>query len=364
MIHVELSDKLLIIYVAISSVTYAGLLMSNAFGVYFGLALFLVFTSYVMAWYLIANLVLVHSQISFDQDRVEVMWGARASLGVSVFSRIPIKLMASLILIHPPHVVSEERVVIINGGYSSVDMIGRWIGEVRIIGGVVIIREPMGLMTIEGLLLSDGINVVINPAPRGMDMSVGSMGFGEHGISMEGRLGDFTYFMEYDYERPASSIHWITTARINELMMIRRNEYGSCPTIILNSSSRMLMPNNGNRPIDNALQIISEVTKYCPEVKVILISKGYVEQRTISRGLIPNLERDIRIRVLSNNPNNVTINIPRHFMKFIDPNELYPLAYIRGVVDDEPTATELNKAYAIVGSKKQALLLGLSKEGQ
>lgn len=67
-------------------------------------------------------------------------------------------------------------------------------------------------------------------------MGVG--GYTGHGLSMEGRLGDFRSLLIYDYERPASSIHWLTSARVSELMMVNRSEYGSCPILIVNVSSR------------------------------------------------------------------------------------------------------------------------------
>ncbi len=138
---------------------------------------------------------------------------------------------ARLNLIHSPHVQSNALNVKINGEFT-VKLMGRWIGSTRVIGGVLELRDSLGLLLIQRLLLCDCVEIVVRPRQLiSASDKIGVGGYTEHGLSMEGRLGDFKSLSMYDYERPASSIHWLTSARVSELMMINRSEFGSCPHI-------------------------------------------------------------------------------------------------------------------------------------
>lgn len=69
MIRIIPSDRLLVMYLLFSGITYIGLLMNNQFGVYFGLMLFIVFTTYVLSWYLLMTITILYTQLLFSQDR-------------------------------------------------------------------------------------------------------------------------------------------------------------------------------------------------------------------------------------------------------------------------------------------------------
>ncbi len=91
MIRVIPSNKLLIIYLVLSGITYIGLLANNLFGTYFGLILFIVFTSYVLSWYLLAMLAALYSRLIFEQNSVELTVGSSIIINAKVLSRIPIR---------------------------------------------------------------------------------------------------------------------------------------------------------------------------------------------------------------------------------------------------------------------------------
>ncbi|WP_243675529.1 hypothetical protein [Vulcanisaeta distributa] len=329
MIRVIPSNKLLVIYITLSGITYIGLLTNNLFGTYFGIMLFLVFTSYVLSWYLLAILMALYSQLIFSQGSAELTVGSSATIGVRVSSRLPIRWDAELTLVHSPHILSDTLRIKVNDGDYLVKLVGRWIGSTRIVGGIMEFKEPLGgLLVIQRLLLRN-VDVIIKP--RQVTGSIGKTGgvggYIEYGLSLEGRLGDLRSLLIYDYERPASSIHWITSARVNELMMINRSDYGSCPIFIVSASSRMLIPRNGKRPIDDALQMISDSVQYCGEVKVVLIRRGYIEEKVVSRGAIPYLEREVRISVIKNyHGSNVSVDIPTYFRKYISEDDLSDIA--------------------------------------
>jgi hypothetical protein len=145
-IHVIPSNKLLALYMSLSGITYTGLITNNVFGTYLGLILFIVFTSYILTWYLLTSLTLLFSEIIFENGRIEVTIDTSTSLNVRVVSRIPIKLGISLSLIHSPHISSSEERMTINGDYHTINLLGRWIGDVGIIGGIVSIEDRMGLI--------------------------------------------------------------------------------------------------------------------------------------------------------------------------------------------------------------------------
>ncbi|KUO79991.1 MAG: hypothetical protein AT714_00725 [Vulcanisaeta sp. OSP_8] len=346
---------------SLSGITYTGLITNNVFGTYLGLILFIVFTSYVLTWYLLTSLTLLFSEIVFENGRIEVTIDTSTSLNVRVVSRIPIKLGISLSLIHSPHISSSEERMTINGDYHTMNLLGRWIGDVSIIGGIVSIEDRMGLIRIQGLIISDETHVIVRPARvHGKYGGFGLVGYGEVGTSLEGRLGDLKSLVGYDYERPASTIHWLTSARVNDLIMISRSEYGSCPAVIMDSSSKVLIPKDGKRPIDDFLQIISDIAQHCPEVKVVLISRDHVEQRFVAWDSIPNLEHYVRVRVVSNNMDNAMINVPKHLQRYLGINELLEIAYVGRELNDEATDIEIERAHSIIGGTKQIVLLRIS----
>ncbi len=145
MIRVIPSNKLLIIYLVLSGIIYIGLLANNLFGTYFGLILFIVFTSYVLSWYLLAMLAALYSRLIFEQNSIELTVGSSTIINAKVLSRIPIRWGARLDLIHsPPHVQSNVLNVKINGEFT-VKLMGRWIGSARVIGGGVMeLRDSLG----------------------------------------------------------------------------------------------------------------------------------------------------------------------------------------------------------------------------
>lgn len=359
MIRAIPSNKLLVIYLILSGITYIGLLTNNLFGTYFGLALFIVFTSYVLSWYLLAMVTALYSRLTFEQVSVELTVGSSVVINARISSKIPVRWEATLYLVHSPHIQSNALSVRINDEFA-IKLMGKWIGSVRIIGGIMELRDSLGLLSIQRLLPYDGVNITV--MPRRLISVIGEVGIGgytERGLSMGGRLGDFRSLSMYDYDRPASSIHWLTSARVGELMMINRSDYGSCPVFILDASSRMLIPRDGERPIDVALQAISDSSQYCGEVRVILIRRGYIKERIVSKGDIPYLEREIRISILrSSSEDNMLIDLPAYFRKYINEDELLNVAYIRVSMDDEPLIDDVNRVINTIGSNR-VMLLGL-----
>ena len=359
MIRAIPSNRLLVIYLILSGITYIGLLTNNLFGMYFGLSLFVVFTSYVLSWYSLAMITALYSRLTFQQVSVGLTVGSSVIINARISSKIPMRWEATLNLVHSPHIQSDTLRVRINDEFT-IKLTGKWIGDARIIGGIMELRDSLGLLSIQRLLTCNGIDIIVMPRQSiGTVGRVGIGGYTERGLSMEGRLGDFKSLSIYDYERPASSIHWLTSARVSELMMINRSDYGSCPIFILNVSSRMLMPLNGERLIDEALQVISDSSQYCGEVRVVLIRRDYVRERVVSRGDIPYLEREVRMSILRGLGEDVmSINLPTYFRKYLGKDELINIAYIRAPMDDEPSINDVNELINAIGSNR-VVLLGL-----
>ncbi len=362
MIRITPSDRLLVMYLVFSGITYIGLLMNNQFGVYFGLILFIVFTAYVLSWYLLMTITILHTQLLFSQDRVELVVGESSAIGIRLTSKIPLHPIIRLTLVCSPHVLIGTQRIRINGGEDIIRLVSRWVGVARIIGGIIALEEPLSLLMIQAMLHSNGVSIIIRPrSTRETRGESGTGGYTELGVSIEGRLGDLRSLIEYDYEKPASVIHWLTSARINELMMISRGDYGSCPTFIMNTSSRALVPRNGERPIDESLQVIYDSLYQCAEVKVVLVGRNYMEERVVSRGMIPFLEYSVRTRVIGSvGANNLVVNIPNYFLRYVEHGDLLDVAYIRSSLDDEPTIEDIKKAMNLVGTRNGVVLLGIN----
>ncbi len=251
-----------------------------------------------------------------------------------------------------------------NDGEYAAKLIGRWIGIARIIGGLLTIEEPLGLLKIQGLLLHEGVDIIIRPRRRtNVPSGEGVGGYVGRGPSSEGRLGDFRSLASYDYERPASMIHWLTSARVGDLMMIVRSDYGSCPIFIVNASSRALIPRGDKRPIDDALQIISDASQYCGYVKALLVRRGRVEERVVNYGIIPYLEREIRMSIIRDlNMNEALVGVPTYFRKYLREEDVLSIAYISVPMGDEPLTDELNKILNTVGNRERVVLLNLDMD--
>lgn len=188
MIRVIPSNKLLITYLVLSGITYIGLLTNNLFGTYFGLMLFIVFTSYILSWYLLAMLVALYSRLVFSQSSVELTVDSSTSINAIISSSMPMRWEARLNLIHSPHIQSSALNIRVNYEFT-VKLTGRWIGSAKIIGGIMELRDPLGFLSIQRLLLCDCVDVVVRPRQLiSASGKIGVGGYAEHGLSMEGSL--------------------------------------------------------------------------------------------------------------------------------------------------------------------------------
>ncbi len=114
----------------------------------------------------------------------------------------------------------------------------------------------------------------------------------------ESRFGDFMYLRDYDFLEPASNIHWLTSARVNELISVARSEAGNVPKlVIMEYTPRMLKPVGDMRPIDEALMYLSHLRSM--NFTLILIGNGLVRSLSVTSSTpLANLELRLRELVM------------------------------------------------------------------
>ncbi|WP_252901679.1 DUF58 domain-containing protein [Vulcanisaeta sp. JCM 14467] len=115
---------------------------------------------------------------------------------------------------------------------------------------------------------------------------------------MESKMGDFMYLRNYSFMEPASNIHWITSARVNELISVARSEAGNAlRLVIMEYTPRMLKPMGDMRPIDEALMYLSRLRGM--NFSLILIGNGLVRSLNITSSVsLVNLELRLRELVM------------------------------------------------------------------
>ena len=323
-------NAILMIYVVIALLMYMGIYARSEAPLLIGTGLFLVFTSYFLTWDLLTSTILRTLRIDYEIARAE----RSIVLSIIVASPLRLKLPVHASLICSPHLLcSDDYHIVINGSQEQFDIRVRWFGVAEVMGIVIRVSDPLGIIR-NSRLIKIGREIPIEPTRLALLEIMGQRLHGEYVDNVtytESRMGDFMYLRNYNFMEPASNIHWITSARINELISVARSEAGNAPRlVIMEYTPRMLKPMGNMRPIDEALMYLSRLRGM--NFTLILIGNGLVRSLNITPSAsLANLELKLRELVMGFEDRRELINralkILGKYAKDLGINELMLLLY-------------------------------------
>ncbi|ADY00895.1 hypothetical protein VMUT_0684 [Vulcanisaeta moutnovskia 768-28] len=287
------NNAVLIIYVVLALLMYLGIYAKNEAPLLTGIGLFLVFTSYFLTWDLITSIVLRALKISYEV----ILARQSVILSITAASPLRLKIPAHVSLICSPHLLcNDDYYVVINGPQEQFNVRARWFGIAEILSIIIRISDPLGIIGNSRFIKIER-TIPIEPSKWVLLAMGGQKMPGDYMRSitlMESRLGDFMYLRGYNFLEPASNIHWITSARVNDLISVARSEAGNVPRlVIMEYTPRMLKPLNDNRPIDEALVYLSYLKGL--NFILVLIGNGLVRLLTITSSTsLADLELKLR----------------------------------------------------------------------
>ncbi|MGC9153045.1 MAG: DUF58 domain-containing protein [Vulcanisaeta sp.] len=334
-------NRSLIIYVLIASLMYLGIYIKNALLTFVGINLFLVFTSYLLTWDLLTSLSLslldINDELMVMKDHVILRIRAKSSL--------PLKIPAKITLICSPHLQCSniDRDLIINGKQKDLDLEIKWFGIAKVLGIIIKVVDPMGIVT-NAAFIRLGHDIVIEPKEN-VKLIIGK-GFNRDlgdAVVFQSRTGDFVTLKEYDFSEPVSSIHWITSARVGNLVSTVRSEMGNLPKlIIMEYTPHMLKPANKYRPIDEALMYLRGLRGI--GALLILIGNDIIKVMNLSRvASLADLELRLRMLVIGMEGREELLERAKrligNYVNKLSNDDLmtwlYPINVSKGLSDDE-----------------------------
>ena len=323
-------NAILMIYVIIALLMYLGIYARSEAPLLIGVGLFLVFTSYFLTWDLVTSTVL--RTLRLDPEITHV--GRSIVLSITATSPLRLKLPTHASLICSPHLVcGDDYQVVINGPQEQFDIRVRWLGVAEVMGIVIRVSDPLGVIR-NSRFIKIGREIPIEPTRLAPPEVMGQRLPGDYvdnATYMESRMGDFMYLRNYNFMEPASNIHWITSARVNELISAARSEAGNVPRfVIMEYTPRMLKPMGDMRPIDEALMYLSRLRGM--NFSLILIGNGLVRSLNVTPSTsLANLELRLRELVIGFENRRELINralkILGKYAKDLGINELMLLLY-------------------------------------
>ncbi|WP_054842510.1 DUF58 domain-containing protein [Vulcanisaeta distributa] len=231
-------NAILMIYVALALLMYLGIYAGNEAPLLTGVGLFLIFTSYFLTWDLLTTVSLRTLRITHELTQT----GQGIILSIALSSPLRLKLPTHASLICSPHLLcNDDYYVVINGPQEQINVRARWFGVAEVLGGVIIkVSDPLGIIR-NSRFIKIGREVSIEPVRQVLFRVGGQRVSGDYVNSAaltESRMGDFMYLRNYDFLEPASNIHWMTSARVNDLISVVRSETGSAPRLIIMEYTR------------------------------------------------------------------------------------------------------------------------------
>ncbi|GAB6945155.1 hypothetical protein JCM14467A_19370 [Vulcanisaeta sp. JCM 14467] len=285
------------IYVVIALLMYLGIYARSEAPLLIGVGLFLVFTSYFLTWDLVTSTVLGTLRLSHEITHA----GRSIVLSITAVSPLRLKLPAHVSLVCSPHLLcGDDYQIVINGPQEQFDIRVRWLGVAEVVGIVIRVSDPLGVIRNSRFIKIER-EIPIEPTRLAPPEVMGQRLPGDYvdnATYMESKMGDFMYLRNYSFMEPASNIHWITSARVNELISVARSEAGNAlRLVIMEYTPRMLKPMGDMRPIDEALMYLSRLRGM--NFSLILIGNGLVRSLNITSSVsLVNLELRLRELVM------------------------------------------------------------------
>jgi len=157
----------------------------------------------------------------------------------------------------------------------------KWGGVARLLGLLLTAYDPLtglSISTFRGLKLA-------------VPTLVGSLeGLGASASTLlESGVEEYRGLVEYDYTKPASRIHWPSSARINELVAKDYSEEAARLVVSIPALPDLLTEGDV-RPIDRVLMALEGLARRYGLIRVMLIGPGISEGINVTLGEVPLVE--------------------------------------------------------------------------
>ncbi len=220
----------------------------------------LFYTSYVFSWYVSRTVELRSIKVDIPAHAIH------RGEGISVKAPVGIEVKP---------IVSKHVVVKGDG------LIFKWSGVARLLGFLLITHDSL-----TGLSLSRfqqlKATVMVLPGP---------LKDAEAGVSrlIETGAEEYRGLIEYDYSKPASRIHWPSSAKVNSLIAKDYSEEATRLTVSIPALPDLLIGDE-DRPIDRVLMALENLARQHGLIRVLLIGPGISESVNVSVGEVPLIE--------------------------------------------------------------------------
>jgi len=220
----------------------------------------LIYTAYVLSWYVSRTV---------ELRRVNV------DLRAQLMSR------GDSIKVNAPEGVRVRPVVSRHFEVKGGEMTLKWGGVARVLGLLLTAYDPL-----TGLSISTFRELKVTVLTL-----VGSLeGPGASALTLlESGVEEYRGLVEYDYTKPASRIHWPSSARINELVAKDYSEEAARLVVSIPALPDLLTEGDV-RPIDRVLMALEGLARRYGLIRVMLIGPGISEGVNVTLGEVPLVE--------------------------------------------------------------------------
>lgn len=220
----------------------------------------LIYTAYVLSWYVSRTVELRRVNVDL---RAQLM-SRGDSIKVNAPEGVRVRPVAS-------------RHFEVKGG----EMTLKWGGVARLLGLLLTAYDPL-----TGLSIS-----TFRELKLAVPTLVGSLeGLGASASTLlESGVEEYRGLVEYDYTKPASRIHWPSSARINELVAKDYSEEAA-RLIVSIPALPDLLTEGDVRPIDRVLMALEGLARRYGLIRVMLIGPGISEGINVTLGEVPLVE--------------------------------------------------------------------------
>lgn len=246
--------------VSIVIIAYLGFILGNPLITVASLAVLVIYLAYTLSWYITTV------------DTINRLQTPTFNGIFRVGDRVRFK---------PPPGLDIVPIVSRHINYINGELVFRWSGSARILGFVIKAKDELtGLSAYRFRLVKATIPV------RFMEVGEGFYA----GRLAERGMDEYRGLIEYDFTKPASSIHWPTSAKVGSLIAKEYAEEATRLTVAIPAIPDVLVAGDDLRPIDRILKVLEDVASKYGQVNVILVGLNMSESVIINKDTVHTIE--------------------------------------------------------------------------
>ncbi|ABW01380.1 DUF58 domain-containing protein [Caldivirga maquilingensis] len=220
----------------------------------------LFYTSYALSWYVSRTVELRSIKVELPSHAIHRGEGIRVKAPIGV----EVKPIVS-------------RHVVVKGD----ELIFKWSGVARLLGFLLTAYDSLTGLTLSRFQQLKS-TVMVLPGP------LEGAGIGASRL-LETGAEEYRGLVEYDYSKPASRIHWPSSAKVDSLIAKDYSEEAARLTVSIPALPELLTGGDV-RPIDRVLMVLEELARQHGLIRVLLIGPGISESINVSVNEVPIIE--------------------------------------------------------------------------